>query len=116
LLKYVPRVPMTELTALMKQAQIVVTNGGDTLLQTLACAKACVATAIAGDQDHRIAKCEAAGVILRSSLNAHALERAALSLLSDERRRGSQLDLLSRLGIKNGMNLAVDAISTLAVS
>jgi UDP:flavonoid glycosyltransferase YjiC (YdhE family) len=116
LLRHEPRLPMAELTALIRQARLVVTNGGDTLLQALACARACVAAAIAGDQALRIERCEAAGLVLRSSLNAQALERATLSLLSDDRRRASQLELISRLGITNGMGTAVDAISELSAS
>jgi len=114
LLGHAPRLPMAELTALMRQARVVVTNGGDTLLQALACAKACVAAAIAADQVRRIARCEAAGLVVSSSLDARSLERAALSLMSDERRRTHQLALVSRVGITNGMGTAVNAIATLA--
>jgi hypothetical protein len=116
LLKHAPRLPMAELTALLRQARIVVTNGGDTLLQALACARACVATPIAADQAARISRCETAGLIVGSALNALALEQAALSLLSNEQRRTGLLALISQLGITNGIGTAVEAISTLAAS
>jgi glycosyltransferase involved in cell wall biosynthesis len=114
-LRHSPRLPMSDLAALMGHARVVITNGGDTLLQAMACARACVATAIAGDQVSRIARCAEAGLVVGSSLDARELERAALSLLRDESRRTNQQALLSRLGITNGIGAAVDAISTLAV-
>lgn len=107
---------MGELTALMRQARIVITNGGDTLLQVLACARVCVAAAIARDQSLRIQRCEAAGLVMGVPLNAPALEQATLSLLSDENRRHRQLAHLSQRRIRNGIGTAIDAISTLAVA
>jgi ADP-heptose:LPS heptosyltransferase len=109
-----PRLPMRELAALIRHARIVVTNGGDTLLQTLAFARPCVAAAIAGDQARRIKRCAAAGLVVGSTLDARQLERTALSLLKDEGRRSSQQAKLSRLRITNGINTAVDAIFELA--
>jgi UDP:flavonoid glycosyltransferase YjiC (YdhE family) len=116
LLSHVPRLPMADLTALIQQARLVVTNGGDTLLQTLACARACVASAIAGDQVARIQKCVAAGLVVGSRLDARELERAALTLLNDDTRRAGQLAKLERTPIINGIGAAVDAISALAIS
>ncbi|HEX9139667.1 MAG TPA: hypothetical protein VF848_07750, partial [Steroidobacteraceae bacterium] len=48
-----PRLPADELVALLRRAQVIVTNGGATLLQALACGAACIAVPIAGDQPER---------------------------------------------------------------
>lgn len=113
LLQTVPRLSMTELIPLIQHARIVITNGGDTLLQALACSRVCIAAAIAHDQSARIDRCEAAGLVIGSELEAVALERAALSLLSDEQKRSDQLALIARHPVTNGMGTALEAIRKL---
>jgi UDP:flavonoid glycosyltransferase YjiC (YdhE family) len=82
-LQLAPRLPLPELCELIRSARLVVTNGGDTLLQVLACSRPCVAVPIAHDQAHRIDCCVRAGLAVRAPLEAHAIESAALRLLSD---------------------------------
>ncbi|MGH8241699.1 MAG: glycosyltransferase, partial [Steroidobacteraceae bacterium] len=57
-----PRMPMAQLAELMRGARLVISNGGDTLLQAISAARPCIAVPIAGDQAHRIARCEGRGL------------------------------------------------------
>src|SRR5262249_28114825 len=78
-----PRMPMAQLAELMRGARLVVSNGGDTLLQAIAAARPCIAVPIAGDQAHRIARCEKRGLAVASRLDSQALSQDALNLLAD---------------------------------
>lgn len=51
------------LRALLERTQVVLVNGGDTLLQAMVLGKACVTVAIAGDQAARIERCRALGAV-----------------------------------------------------
>jgi ADP-heptose:LPS heptosyltransferase len=113
LLRHTPRVAMVELTALLRSARLVISNGGDTLLQAIACSRPCVAAAIAHDQALRIARCEAAGLVTGAKLDADELERAAVSLICDEHRRAEQLGNMARLPLTNGLGTAVASIEKL---
>lgn len=84
-LRRAPRLPPAEIVELIRTARLVVSNGGDTLLQVLACALPCVAVPIAHDQAHRIDCCVRAGLALRAELNAQAIESAALAALGRQR-------------------------------
>lgn len=76
------RVPGCVLRTLMERAELVVTNGGDTLLQALALGKACVAAPIAHDQPSRLA------MLLRgvrvTRLEAADIANACTALLQDD--------------------------------
>jgi spore coat polysaccharide biosynthesis predicted glycosyltransferase SpsG len=113
LLRHTARVSMSELTALLRNARLVICNGGDTLLQAIACSRPCVAAAIAHDQASRIARCEAAGLVTGARLDAGELERAALSLICDEHRRAAQLIQMARHPLTNGLGTAVESIERL---
>jgi hypothetical protein len=92
----------------------VISNGGDTLLQTLACNRACLAIPIAGDQPHRIGKCVQAGLAASAMLNSDDIERVALSLLenADERQRLERNS--TQAGITNALDGALATIERLA--
>jgi hypothetical protein len=109
-----PRIPMAQLAELMRGARVVVSNGGDTLLQAIACSRPCVAVAIAGDQGHRIAKCELAGLAVGAKLDAAELLREASLMFRDERARGDLNARLSAANVRNGMDVALEAIERLA--
>lgn len=115
-LRLAPRMPMASLAALIRGARLVVSNGGDTLLQAIACARPCVAVAIAADQPHRIDKCVQAGLAVRAGLDAQDLERQVLALWEEGPRRERLMDKLASAGIRNGMDTAVRAIEGLATS
>lgn len=105
---------MPDLASMIRGARLVVTNGGDTLLQSLACRKLCVATPIAHDQRRRIERCAAAGLVTRAELSSEAVSHAALALLEDVTRQNAQLANLTRYPINNCLEHALDAISRLA--
>jgi ADP-heptose:LPS heptosyltransferase len=113
-LRLTSRMPMASLGELIRRAKLVISNGGDTLLQTLACNRACLAIPIAGDQPHRIGKCVQAGLAASATLNSDDIERVAISLLenADERRRleGNS----TRAGITNALDGALATLERLA--
>jgi ADP-heptose:LPS heptosyltransferase len=81
-LRRAPLLPLAELAELMRAARLVVSNGGDTLLQAIACGRPCVAVPIAHDQAHRIERCVAAGLALRGELEPRALTERVAALLA----------------------------------
>jgi len=109
-----PRLPMAQLVALMRGARLVVSNGGDTLLQAIAAARPCVAVPIAGDQAHRIGRCERRGLAVASRLDALALSQAALNLLGDSARHAAFVTRLSKSTLGNGLDTALASIARLA--
>ena len=105
--------PLGELCELIRSARLVVCNGGDTLLQTLACGRACVAVPIAGDQAHRIARCVRAGLALPAALDARSIEQTAVSLLEAEPLRGEIEQRLRRCPVRNCMDEVLAALEAL---
>src|SRR5437016_2257437 len=93
--------------------RFVVCNGGDTLLQTLACGRACVAVPIAGDQAHRIARCVRAGLALPAALDARSIEQTAVSLLEAEPLRAGIEQRLRRRPVRNCMDEVLAALEAL---
>jgi ADP-heptose:LPS heptosyltransferase len=114
-LRVTPRMPMTELAELIRSARVVISNGGDTLLQAIACARPCVAVPIAGDQAHRIAKCEEAGLARGARLDAAEIARLAVEAFEKNPvgAAGSG-SVQGNVAVANGMDIAVDAIVRLA--
>jgi hypothetical protein len=112
-LQVAARMPMAELGELIRGARLVVCNGGDTLLQTIACGQPCVAVPIAGDQAHRIAKCERAGLAHRATLDADVIVRLALSVLEKNALPAGHLARRSS-AVVNGMEVAVNTIARLS--
>jgi hypothetical protein len=81
-LQRAPLLPLAQLCELIRAARLVICNGGDTLLQVLACQRPCVAVPIAHDQAQRIAACARAGLAVPAALTPQAIESAALALLA----------------------------------
>src|SRR5262249_35909125 len=96
-------------------ARIVVSNGGDTLLQAIASAKPCIAVPIAGDQSHRIARCQRSGLAIGTPLESAAIAREAASLFGDESRRRALVARLTAANVRNGMEVALESIGRLSV-
>jgi UDP:flavonoid glycosyltransferase YjiC (YdhE family) len=107
-----PRLPMAQLAELIRGARLVISNGGDTLLQTIACGRPCVAVPIAGDQAHRIAKCERAGLAKAARLDSDAIARTAVDALESHARHPRNGKATRE--VTNGMEIAVSAIERLA--
>ncbi|HTY48657.1 MAG TPA: hypothetical protein VMB48_03070 [Steroidobacteraceae bacterium] len=109
----IARRPLEELAALLRAAALVITNGGDTLLQALACARPCVACAIAPDQAPRIAHLAGLGLITAAPLDARALADAATALLADSQRQRAQLAALAAHPVHNALPEVLAAIGAL---
>lgn len=106
--------PQSDLAELMSHARLVVTNGGSTLLQAIACGRACIAAPIAEDQAKRIQHCAAAGVAAAADLSAPSILRAATKLLRDEPARAVLAQRAVNLKLANGVEIALHALSHLA--
>jgi hypothetical protein len=114
LLRVLPPLPMADLVALMRQARMVVGNGADTLLQAMACGKACVAVPMAPDQVDRLHRLAAAGFDVAAPIEAVAIERRVLELLHDENARRTLAEKARSLNIRDAMGTVVDAVTALA--
>jgi UDP:flavonoid glycosyltransferase YjiC (YdhE family) len=98
----------------MGHARLVVTNGGSTLLQAIACGRACIAAPIAEDQPKRIQHCVAAGVAVAADLSATSILREATKLLRDESARAALGRRAANLKLANGVEIALNALAHLA--
>jgi hypothetical protein len=105
--------PVGPFSDLLRNAGLVVSNGGDTMLQALACGRACIAVPIAGDQQHRIDRCAQQGVVVSAPLEAEAMERHAVGLLEDAALRDGLGARLAGSGITDGMATVMTAIERL---
>jgi hypothetical protein len=112
-LRNVGMLPQAQLNALMRGAKLVLTNGGSTLLQAIACAKACVAVPIAKDQSERIRRCLAAGVAAVAPLQSANMMQIAQRLLSDEPARVALEQRAATLGLADGVDVALAALGGL---
>jgi hypothetical protein len=112
-LRCIDSLPQAELAQLMGSSRLVITNGGSTLLQAIACGRACVAIPIAQDQAARIQHCVDAGVALSADLSAAGITSAAQKLLRDERARTALAKRASELRLANGIEIALNALSHL---
>ncbi|HEY4873781.1 MAG TPA: hypothetical protein VIH77_06100 [Steroidobacteraceae bacterium] len=108
-----PRLPLSELTALMRRARLVIVNGGSTLLQAIACQAPCVAVSIAKDQAKRVRQCSEAGLALAATLNAVNIVNVATSLLDDEPARAALARRAANLQLEDGLGIALFAIEGL---
>ena len=109
-----PLLPQPQLVDLLRRARVVVSNGGDTLLQALACGCACVAVPIAHDQAARIARCVALGLINAAPLAASAVVDAVARLYENEPERLSLIARGRARGIQDAMPQILEWIAALA--
>jgi ADP-heptose:LPS heptosyltransferase len=105
--------PQGDLAQLMSGAHAVVTNGGSTLLQAIACGRACIAIPIAQDQHRRIQRCVDADVAIAAKLDAACIVRAAVALLGDESARAALARRASALQLADGIEVALGALTRL---
>jgi ADP-heptose:LPS heptosyltransferase len=102
--------PQADLAALMGGARLVITNGGSTLLQAIACGRACIGVPIAQDQPQRIQRCVEAGVARAADLDAMSMVQAAGELLRDESVRAALARRASDLQLADGIDVALAAL------
>jgi spore coat polysaccharide biosynthesis predicted glycosyltransferase SpsG len=105
--------PQADLAQLMRGARLIVTNGGSTLLQAIACGRACIAIPIAQDQRLRIQRCVDADVAIAAKLDAASIVQAAGALLSDESARAALARRASALRLADGIEVALAALTRL---
>jgi hypothetical protein len=114
LLTSLPLLPQEQLIELMRRARVVVSNGGDTLLQALACGCACVAVPIAHDQATRIERCRRRQLLRAAPLEAGAIIDAVAELHADAGGRRQLLARVRAAGITDAMPQILDALAVLA--
>jgi spore coat polysaccharide biosynthesis predicted glycosyltransferase SpsG len=95
----------------MRDARLIVVNGGSTLLQAIACGAACVAVPIAGDQRERIRRCVAAGVAVEAPLAAAEIVSGSQALLRNESLRAGLVQRARGLALADGVAVALSALS-----
>lgn len=107
-------VPQATFMGLMRRARLVVTNGGHSLDQALACGAISVAAALGGtDQPGRIAAYRNAGWVLESTPDSASLVAAARTLLDDPIREQVLRRRLAELKVANGIPVMLGGIATL---
>ncbi|MEI8298927.1 MAG: hypothetical protein WCH32_12965 [Pseudomonadota bacterium] len=109
------RLPVAELCELIRGARLVIVNGGDTLLQVLACRRACIAVPMAGDQAHRIACCARDGLALAGAPDAAGLAAQALALLGDSEQLVALESALARAALANSLDSVVTRLGELGL-
>jgi ADP-heptose:LPS heptosyltransferase len=112
-LQTLPRLPLIQLTALMRQARLVIANGGSTLLQAIACHAPCIGVSIAKDQAKRVRQCAEAGLARAATLNAANIVSVATALLDNEPARAALARHAGDLQLADGLGIAVTAIAGL---
>ena len=105
--------PQADLGELMRGARLVVSNGGSTLLQAIACGRACIGVPIAQDQAARIRRCVEAAVAVAAPLESAAIVRTAGALLGDEDSRTLLARRAAESGLADGVEIALDALQRL---
>jgi hypothetical protein len=105
--------PQRDLFDLMRRARLVITNGGQTMLQALAFGIPCVAAPIARDQPIRVRRAAEAGVAVPARLDTAAIVHAARTLLDDESRRIALARRAAALSLADGATVAIDALAAL---
>jgi hypothetical protein len=112
-LRAVGALPQADLGVLMRGARLIVTNGGSTLLQAIACGAACVAVPIARDQAERVRRCVDRGVAIASPLKAGRMAQIAAALWDDEPARAALAQRAAGLALADGVEVAVRALGEL---
>jgi glycosyltransferase involved in cell wall biosynthesis/putative intracellular protease/amidase len=114
-LRLLPRIGPGEVQHVLADAQFVVSNGGTTLIHTLAHGRPLVAVPLAGDQDRRIRRAAKLQLAVSVARDADAIAAAAVSLFRDQERRQAMAQRIVQMGISNGVIDAVAALRKLAL-
>ena len=114
--KRVSSLPQAQLAQLLREAKLVVANGGSTLLQAIASGAACIAVPIAADQAQRIRHCVEAGVAVAAPLDADGITEAAARLWNDEPQRSALAQRAGELRLADGIEVALTGLRRLIES
>jgi len=112
--RLLPRIAPEEVQYLLAEATMVVSNGGTTLVHTLAHGRPLVAVPLAGDQARRIRRAVRLGIAASAPPDAEKIAAEAVALLKDPARREVMPRHIAELGIANGIGEAVEALRALA--
>ena len=112
-LTILPRLSGTDMAARIRAAQVVICNGGDTLIQVLALGRACVAIAMAPDQVIRLDRCKRRGLDLRADIESDQILARTRTLWRDPASRAAQIEQARQLTIANAMDQVIDSIARL---
>jgi glycosyltransferase involved in cell wall biosynthesis len=112
--RLLPRIAPEEVQYLLAEATMVVSNGGTTLVHTLAHGRPLVAVPLAGDQARRIRRAVRLGIAASAPPEAEKIAAEAAALLADPARRAAMPRHITELGIANGVGEAVEALRALA--
>jgi UDP:flavonoid glycosyltransferase YjiC (YdhE family) len=93
---------------------MVVSNGGTTLIHSLAHGRPIVSIPLAGDQDRRIRRAVRLQIAETARRTPEAIAAAAAGLLGDAARREAMVRRIAAMGISNGVSEAVSALRALA--
>jgi hypothetical protein len=113
-LTLLPRIEPGEVQHLLAEALLVVSNGGTTLIHSLAHGRPIVSIPLAGDQDRRIRRAVRLQIAATADRTPEAIAAAAASLLADPARREAMVRNIAAMGIANGVGAAVAALRALA--
>lgn len=113
-LRLLPRIGPDEVQHLLAGAALVVSNGGTTMIHSLAHGRPVVAVPLATDQDRRIRLADRARIAVSAPRDAHAIAAAAVALAGDAERRKRMVQRIAELRITNGVTEAVEALRALA--
>lgn len=113
MLRILAPVPQAQLMQFMGGAQLLVTNGGSTLLQGIALGCACIGVPIAKDQPQRIERCVAAGVARSAPLAVGPMTAATAELWRDEAARRSLKECAAALQLHDGIDIALQGLERL---
>lgn len=113
-LTLLPRVEPGEVQHLLAEALFVVSNGGTTMIHTLAHRRPLVAIPLASDQDRRIRRAVRLQIAATAAREPGAIAEAAAALLREPARRDAMTRRIAELGITNGVGTAVTSLRSLA--
>jgi UDP:flavonoid glycosyltransferase YjiC (YdhE family) len=112
--RLLPRISPDEVQHLVAGAEMIVGNGGTSMIHALAHGRPMVAVPLASDQLRRIRRAVRAGVVVRGPMDALGIAAAAAALLNDRTRCEEMQRRIADLGITNGVGEAVTALRALA--
>ena len=98
----------------LADALLVVSNGGTTMVHTIAHGRPMIAIPLAGDQDRRIRRAVRLQIALTAARTPQAIAAEAIRLLGAVGQREAMARKIDDLGIANGVDAAVTALRALA--
>jgi hypothetical protein len=111
-----PRVRPEEVQHLLAGAVRVVSNGGTSLVHSLAHGKEVVAVPLAADQARRIRRAAKLGLVVPVAVDATRIAAEAVALARDPQRGAKMRHAIAALELANGVDEAVTALRRLAAA